>query len=41
MDMIALWETLLSCMTVPLFVLGMLAFGAVILLVLDKKVLRR
>ena len=41
MDLIALLETLLSCLIVPLFVLGVLAFGAVILLVLDKKILRR
>jgi hypothetical protein len=40
MDMIALLETLLSCMIVPLFVLGVLVCVAVILLVLDKKVLR-
>ena len=41
MDMIALLETLLTCITVPLFVIGMLALLAVILLVLDKKILQR
>ena len=34
-------ETLASCMIIPLFVLGVLVVGAVILLILDKGGLRR
>ena len=41
MDTMALLETLLSCMVVPLFVLGIAVFCAVILFVLDKRLFRR
>jgi len=41
MNMSALLETLLSSMIIPLFVLGVLAVLAIIVLVLDKKILRR
>jgi hypothetical protein len=41
MNMSALLETLLSTMIIPLFVLGVLAILAVIVLVIDKKILRR
>lgn len=37
MDLLALWETLLSCGIVPLFVFGVLALGAVVLYILNKK----
>jgi hypothetical protein len=40
MDILALLETLLSCMMVPLFVLGVLASIVVLLFVFDKKILR-
>jgi hypothetical protein len=41
MDISALLETLLSTMIIPLFVLGVLAILAVIVLVVDKKILHR
>ena len=41
MDTSALLETLLSSMIIPLFVLGVLAILAVIVLVIDKKILHR
>jgi len=41
MNMSALLETLLSSMIIPLFVLGVLAILVVIVLVVDKKILRR
>jgi hypothetical protein len=39
MDMTALFETVSSCMLVPLFVLGVVAAVGAIVLVVDKKVL--
>ncbi len=41
MDLLALLETLLSCGIVPLFVLGVLVFSAVVLFILNKKIFRR
>ncbi len=41
MDTIALMETLLTCMIVPLFVLGILAFYGVLSLIFEHKILRR
>jgi len=41
MNMAALLETLLSTMIIPLFVLGVLAILAVIVLVVERKILRR
>ena len=41
MDISALLETLLSSMIIPLFVLGVLAILAVVVFVLDKKILHR
>jgi|GEM_PF-1989168 len=41
MDLIASWETLLACVALPLAMLVVLAFGALLLEVFVQKMLRQ